>query len=1077
MALVTDNFESYPAWTELHTCNASWIRHASSQTGINIFKGNTIDGAYCTPNNGAVACTVYYYFNAIPPTADYTVSARVFKHGSMSPGVLGRCSSSVATYYRLYYAGTQWVLDKVVSGVVATLATYPDPTWSVAGTMKLTMTGTLITATVPASGGTYTFSVTDASITAAGYFGIFHQYGQGKLKDFVADVVPNSFTAPVLNLTLGILPFSVSAGATYQQSAPLNLILDILPFQVFTQNPGQYVQRAVLNLTLGILPFTVSAGVKISLPAPLNLTLGILPFDVMTLMSLSQLRGMPHYAPLFLVEITLVGGPILRFATQNVNIGTQRYEAYIANDLKGAMDSLDRQTSEVKNSDISIVFRNLPYAGYSYLVQIGDDYSWEVSMCAIYETAFDDKGNIGAPEMIFKGVLDEPTSITLASFECKVSSLPYLMDKRWQQPSIDTGTFPSAFEDVGNALPIVYGSNVLLPAQWVDAGAKTTLASECQTSDTTLTLTDASRFPGSGTVLIDSEECSYRGVSGNILTGVTKGVNSTSSTVHNAGAEVWIVQNAYDAIIACHPVAVTTVYVEFSGKFYRVSDGITTLTQSVGSRTMTYIRATKQITVDAVIDTIGVNDTIVVSDSIDIAQTDHSHNTSASGTIIGTSASSSGTGYYKITNAVSLLYDQSEGTWCQGATNNGVTWGAGRFDITVNFPAYIGGAPSAVYACITHKSAGATSTGSYIRLAGYDLCTTAGAEKISQKFNIGTAVPPSLTLTGYASTGVNGGASLYVYEIWLEVSSDSTTADAANVSKSGTATKEGAASKTGQVVSTQTIERIHALVNGYVDDPSGTYTGVPNSVIENPAHAVKHFLCVASGQFTAEAIDLPSFDTAAATYDSMGYKAAFALTSALSSPSDFLHKLAYEHRGALIFRAGQWRFNVIPDTAPSAVRTISSGDLHGLGAQFTFARTPWIEVFNNLTGRYSYDYSRVKSNSDWLGSTIVQDSLSQAKYGTFAKTVDFETVRDSDTALSVLNHMLIELKKPRLIVEFQVKWPNFDLNVGDTFMIDNPIWGGEKFYIEAFSREDMGTAKITARSWWSASGHGAPPAP
>ena len=74
-----------------------------------------------------------------------------------------------------------------------------------------------------------------------------------------------------------------------------------------------------------------------------------------------------------------------------------------------------------------------------------------------------------------------------------------------------------------------------------EAGAATTtLNGAINDSVTTLTLSDASQFPSSGTnfVIIGSEEISYTGVSGNTLTGLTRGVAGTTAASHSDGATV-----------------------------------------------------------------------------------------------------------------------------------------------------------------------------------------------------------------------------------------------------------------------------------------------------------------------------------------------------------------------------------------------------------------------------------------------------------------------------------------------------------------------------------------------------------
>ncbi len=73
------------------------------------------------------------------------------------------------------------------------------------------------------------------------------------------------------------------------------------------------------------------------------------------------------------------------------------------------------------------------------------------------------------------------------------------------------------------------------------AGAFTsTLNGAINDSVTTLTLADASLFPSTGTnfVIIGSEEISYTGVSGNTLTGLTRGVAGTTAASHSDGATV-----------------------------------------------------------------------------------------------------------------------------------------------------------------------------------------------------------------------------------------------------------------------------------------------------------------------------------------------------------------------------------------------------------------------------------------------------------------------------------------------------------------------------------------------------------
>jgi hypothetical protein len=79
--------------------------------------------------------------------------------------------------------------------------------------------------------------------------------------------------------------------------------------------------------------------------------------------------------------------------------------------------------------------------------------------------------------------------------------------------------------------------------QWggtVSGEAVTSLNGGINAITTTVVLSDASLFPSSGTnfVQIGSEEISYTGITGNTLTGVTRGVRNTTAATHSNGATV-----------------------------------------------------------------------------------------------------------------------------------------------------------------------------------------------------------------------------------------------------------------------------------------------------------------------------------------------------------------------------------------------------------------------------------------------------------------------------------------------------------------------------------------------------------
>jgi hypothetical protein len=72
---------------------------------------------------------------------------------------------------------------------------------------------------------------------------------------------------------------------------------------------------------------------------------------------------------------------------------------------------------------------------------------------------------------------------------------------------------------------------------------KTTLSSAITSSQTTIPLTSVTGFSLNGvangfSIKVDNEQIDYTGISGNQLTGVTRGANHTTAAVHNSGASV-----------------------------------------------------------------------------------------------------------------------------------------------------------------------------------------------------------------------------------------------------------------------------------------------------------------------------------------------------------------------------------------------------------------------------------------------------------------------------------------------------------------------------------------------------------
>lgn len=96
------------------------------------------------------------------------------------------------------------------------------------------------------------------------------------------------------------------------------------------------------------------------------------------------------------------------------------------------------------------------------------------------------------------------------------------------------------------------------------SSAFSTLNGGITATATTLTLTSTASFPTTGGIIrIDSEDISYTGVTGATLTGLIRGVNSTTAAIHNTAANV-----------GGYTVTITDVaYNPFAGDFLTITGG------------------------------------------------------------------------------------------------------------------------------------------------------------------------------------------------------------------------------------------------------------------------------------------------------------------------------------------------------------------------------------------------------------------------------------------------------------------------------------------------------------------------
>jgi len=171
---------------------------------------------------------------------------------------------------------------------------------------------------------------------------------------------------------------------------------------------------------------------------------------------------------------------------------------------------------------------------------------------AIVTITFSSAHNINKGDII---LLDNFSSITNSNFvaanfndnKFQVTTIPTSTTLTVTMASNESGSGATTsggirvkhYYPVGVALEVASTGWGLGSWGGVESGVFTsTLSSGINASVTTLTMASASSFPTSGRVIIGSELISYTGVSGNTLTGLTRGALGTTAAVHSSGDTV-----------------------------------------------------------------------------------------------------------------------------------------------------------------------------------------------------------------------------------------------------------------------------------------------------------------------------------------------------------------------------------------------------------------------------------------------------------------------------------------------------------------------------------------------------------
>lgn len=742
------------------------------------------------------------------------------------------------------------------------------------------------------------------------------------------------------------------------------------------------------------------------------------------------------------MEVALLGAgaPTLYLSDRRISVAGQEYEPCIEG-ISGINSETRRLDSASLNPSVRISFLNDPHgASGEPLIMLGETYPFDAAGVTIKEVYLDADWTPGTPAIVFRGVLDPPHEIGRLRFVCMCSSLEADKAERFSDPVLTETEYPQAFEDLGRNIPLVYGSDLLLPTLRIDWSAVTTLKEDLDETTNNFGVTDSTRFPSTGTLIIDGEEMNYSSKGSDAFGLVTRGVNGTTATKHGTGAVVWERKTYYKALAAAHALKqVKAVYAEVDGHLVTVPPA-SWQPSVVNGRTE--IQLSEAFKVSA-------KDSYTVVDGISVKT--NSVDTSEEYTEVQAYAS----------EFTCRLYQD----------HTGLPYTTQVID-TIYFPP----APSGTLSEIELEVAFGIDAGSGAGWSPYDeYYFYINGVKVGT-FNQGWI---DARLDQHKSSPIVFRLANWITSVQYQIvryrpdGNYGITDVRMNMTKSAlrckrTVAKVGTVTLDGGVFYTRFADRIHALVDGAQDDASGTFTGVPYGVIERPGHAVRHFLQQQMGYSTSD-MDLAAFSAAAALYVAAGYKFGFVTMDGVGDPSAFVRSLVRQARSVLRFGPSQWRLDYLPDAAPASVKTIDAGEVYGEHAELIFRRGLRQDIKNHYKARHTENYGPTRHESRWNATAEASDASSISVYGDRVKALDLWAVRSAAMAQHVINHMLLQTKFLPLRVSMELAFEHSDLGPGDTITLTGPLFGGRQWYIEETRHDNPapGTVTIEAVEWWA----------
>ena len=611
-------------------------------------------------------------------------------------------------------------------------------------------------------------------------------------------------------------------------------------------------------------------------------------------------------------------------------------------------------------------------------------------------------------------------------------------------------------DDIGKAIPIIYGSVAKAPALAVDAGWITTITEDISDSDTDIEVSDASGLEDGDVIQAEDEKIEIGTVSGNTLLSCTRAHDSTIATTHDKGISIGKIQTEYWYLIADHPVkAIGDIYVDgvrqTGGDFTKYIDH--SGQAKVKFTALPLLRKSVDVEVD---DNAKVTDyTLDHNDGIN-------HNAS-----------------HVEEQTASALYDYPyDAAWVEGVANRkrvarfthpGIDYDQIKVALWARPLIHNGLTDDTIY--IRLRQVVSPNTVSSWQAWAYHPAGGSFDKSSSVLLDFTAITTGDIEIEAYHESS---GTEQLVE--WDTISCTRTIVSDAGVIGTGAASKTdaikdkidgGKAYYVGLIgnSSADTVigTRITANVDGYEDDGPGTYTGTPNALIEQPDHVIKHILNIYGG------LPVSSFYTdASADFLSKGYKFAGLITE-YPELKGLVRALAWQCRCWFRFSEAQAQLLYRPDSLVSD-KTITPNmvRMDGDTGRTTLAgpwQSPLTDVLNEINLHYDRDWSKDGEDA-YQALEAGSDSNSVTKYGLKAnkELFFFDFVRESAMATDLVSFYIARYKDRHKEFSLETHLYNEALTFADGVeleMVDNLIVELMKVNFYPGSGRDMRVDRIT----------------